>query len=143
MPSAVTVYYPFHPLADRRLKVIAWPRKPATAATVEHPDGSTIKIPVWMLESDAAHFALSKQTFLSLHALAALLDVVALDASARASTMSTEEVHGAAANDVPVRGRSAPRSRSSARSRAAATARRADDASHRGGAATRSTGRRL
>ncbi|MFT5115344.1 MAG: hypothetical protein ACI8P9_004692 [Parasphingorhabdus sp.] len=56
MPSTVTVHYPFHPLVHQHLKVISWPRNSTGATTVQHPDGNTIKIPVWMLQSEAAQF---------------------------------------------------------------------------------------
>jgi hypothetical protein len=49
--------------------VIAWLRQRTNAVTVEHRDGSTIKIPLWMLQPDAARFALSEQRLLSLDAL--------------------------------------------------------------------------
>jgi len=54
MPSTVTVHYPFHPLHKRCLDVVAWPRQAANAATVQHPDGKTLKIPLWMLQPEAA-----------------------------------------------------------------------------------------
>ena len=59
MPSTVTVYYPFHPLHNRCLEVVAWPRQVTQAITVRHPDGNTLKVPRWMLQPDAARFRLS------------------------------------------------------------------------------------
>src|SRR5215475_1121286 len=75
MPSTVTVHYPFHPLINRCLKLITWPRHPANAATVEHPDGKTLKIPLWMLQPDAARFHLCERVELSSSALDALVDL--------------------------------------------------------------------
>ena len=57
MPSTVTVHYPFHPLHNCCLGVIAWPRRATGAATVQHPDGKPLKIPVWMLQPDASKFS--------------------------------------------------------------------------------------
>ena len=74
-PAAVTVYYPFHPLVNHTLEVITWPRKPAYAVTVKHPDGNAVKIPLWMLQPDAAHFHLSGQIELSNSAISALVDL--------------------------------------------------------------------
>ncbi|MGC1951638.1 MAG: hypothetical protein WA970_03455, partial [Gammaproteobacteria bacterium] len=54
MPSTVTVRYPFHPLHNRCLDVVAWPRQATRAVSVRHPDGKTLKIPLWMLQPDAA-----------------------------------------------------------------------------------------
>jgi hypothetical protein len=59
MPSAVTVHYPFHPHHRRCLEVLAWPRNACGAATVVDPGGKTLKIPLWMLEPEAARYRLS------------------------------------------------------------------------------------
>ena len=76
MPSTVTVHYPFHPLHNRSLDVIAWPRRVTGAATVQHPDGKPLKIPLWMLQPDVAQFSLSGQAVLSASALLALADMI-------------------------------------------------------------------
>ena len=76
MPSTVTVHYPFHPLHKRCLNVVAWPRQAANAATVQHPDDKTLKIPLWMLQPEAARFAISEQLELAGSGLLALVDVV-------------------------------------------------------------------
>ena len=77
MPSTVMVHYPFHPLVHQHLKVISWPRHNTGATTVQHPDGNTIKIPVWMLQPDAAQFELQSQIELSSKALMSLVDLLA------------------------------------------------------------------
>ena len=76
MPSTVTVHYPFHPLHNCCLGVIAWPRRATGAATVQHPDGKPLKIPLWMLQPDAARLCLSEQAELAASALLALVDVI-------------------------------------------------------------------
>ena len=80
-PSTVTVYYPFHPLVNHALEVITWPRKPAHAVTIKHPDGKAVKIPQWMLQPDAAQFHLSEPIELSASALSALVDLLTLHSS--------------------------------------------------------------
>ena len=37
------VHYPFHPLRQQSLEVLAWPRQANLSVTVRHPDGSTLK----------------------------------------------------------------------------------------------------
>lgn len=61
MPSTVTVHYPFHPLHNQRLEVVAWPRQSRNAVTVRDPDGTSLKIPLWMLEPQASQLLLSDQ----------------------------------------------------------------------------------
>jgi hypothetical protein len=95
-PTTVTIYYPFHPLVNHALEVITWPRKPAHAATLKHPDGNAVKIPLWMLQPDAAHFHLSEQIELSASALSALVDLLALHASTRVDAQPhPEQTHAA------------------------------------------------
>jgi len=75
LPSTVTVYYPFHPLRRQTLEVLTWPRQAHLSVTVRAPDGSALKIPLWMLEPCAARIELREQVELSLptwRALAAL-----------------------------------------------------------------------
>jgi len=59
MPSTVTVHYSFHPLHNHCLDVVAWPRQTHQAVTVQHTDGQSLKIPLWMLQPDAANIRLS------------------------------------------------------------------------------------
>ena len=65
MLSTVTVHFPFHPLHNRCLDVVAWPRQATSAVTVRHPYGKTLKIPRWMLQPEAARFHLSDQVDLA------------------------------------------------------------------------------
>jgi hypothetical protein len=94
MPSTVTVHYPFHPLHKCCLDVVAWPRHAANAATVQHPDGKTLKIPLWMLQPEAARFALAEQPELSANALLALVDVMQT-CSKVSATKQPEHCHAA------------------------------------------------
>ena len=93
MPSTVTVHYPFHPLHKRCLDVVAWPRQAANAATVQHPDGKTLKIPLWMLQPAAARFALSEQLELTASGLLALVDVVQLCSKVTATNLPEQRKH--------------------------------------------------
>ena len=71
------VHYPFHPLRQQSLEVLAWPLQANLSVTVRHPDGSTLKIPLWMLDPAAARIDLHDQVELNLNAwlaLAALLE---------------------------------------------------------------------
>jgi len=77
LPSTVTVHYPFHALHNRSFEVLAWPRRTALAVTVRHPDGKTLKLPLWMVEPMAAQLHMHDQIELSagaLPAVAALLE---------------------------------------------------------------------
>ena len=77
MPSTVTVHYPFHPLRRQSLEVLVWPRQAHLPVTVRPPAGSTLKIPLWMLDPAAARIDLHHQVELNLptwRALAALLE---------------------------------------------------------------------
>jgi hypothetical protein len=71
-----TVYYPFHPLHGRELRVASRPRNPVFPVTVVDKAGSGLRIPAWMLSPEAAHSQLAEQATLdaqTLRALAALL----------------------------------------------------------------------
>jgi len=50
----MTVHYPLRPLQLRPLEVVAWPRQTHLSVTVRHPDGNTLKVPLWMLDPAAA-----------------------------------------------------------------------------------------
>ena len=81
----MTVHYPFHPLHNRRLDVVIWPRQPHNAVTVKHPDGQSLKIPLWMLQPDAADFRLREQVELPASILLALVDMLPACAKVAAS----------------------------------------------------------
>ena len=83
MPSTVTVHYPFHPLVHHQLQVIRWPRLNSGATTVQHPDGNTIKIPIWMLQPEAAQFERQSRIELSGSALLSLVDLLASASSTK------------------------------------------------------------
>ena len=70
-----TVYYPFHPLHGRELRVTSRPRNPVLPVTVVDEAGSVLRIPAWMLAPEAVHYQLAAQATLdaNLRALAALL----------------------------------------------------------------------
>jgi hypothetical protein len=134
-PSTVTVYYPFHPLVNHALEVITWPRKPAHAATIKHPDGKAVKIPHWMLQPDAAHFHLSEQIELPASALRALVDLLTLHSSTLVEAKSHQE-QSDAATQVHNREQSRDQSQPIAAGRARTKAHRTDGASHPGSIAT-------
>jgi len=71
-----TVYYPFHPLHGRELRVTSRPRYPEFPVTVVDEAGFNLRIPAWMVAPEAAHYQLADQATLdtrTLRALAALL----------------------------------------------------------------------
>jgi hypothetical protein len=128
-PTTVTIYYPFHPLVNHTLEVITWPRKPAHAVTLKHPDGNAVKIPLWMLQPDAAHFHLSEQIELSASALSALVDLLTLHASSKVEVHShPKQTH--AATQVHTRERRGNSSQLTNADRARTKAHRTDGASH-------------
>jgi hypothetical protein len=73
MPSIVTVHYRFHPLYGHELRVVRWCRPGNRGATVEHPDGNTLKVPLWILEPAADRYHLSETIELDGNALTALM----------------------------------------------------------------------
>jgi hypothetical protein len=71
-----TVYYPFHPLQGRELRVTSHPRNLEFPVTVVDETGFGLRIPAWMVAPEAAHYQLADQATLdtrTLRALAALL----------------------------------------------------------------------
>ena len=83
----MTVHYPFHPLHQQSLEVVAWPRPGRLAVTVRQPDGRTLKIPLWMIEPAAAKISLGDQVELTASVLDGL--VALLNAHACTSPRST------------------------------------------------------
>jgi hypothetical protein len=138
MPSALTVFYPFHPLAGQTLRVIAWPRLQDGAVTVDHRDGSTLKIPMWMLQPRAARFAVCDQTVLSREALAGLVDLLAVQ-DFSVAVIGPENGH--AANALSLRDANSKDASPTPLARTTAAARGTDGAGHRGRLTSRS-GRR-
>ncbi len=74
--SRIKVYYPFHPLQGCELDVINKPKKEDGAATVIAPDGARLKIPIWMVSSQAAQIELSEKAEISVRALVALVHLL-------------------------------------------------------------------
>jgi len=68
----VQVFYPFHPLHDKTLQVICRPKAGDGAVTVLEPNGSRLKIPVWMLSSDCAGVEIENKPHLGKDALLSL-----------------------------------------------------------------------
>jgi len=138
MPSTVTVHYSFHPLHKRCLDVVAWPRQAANAVTVQHPDGKTLKIPLWMLQPEAARFVLSEQPELAASGLLALVDVVQVCSMV---TVSNQPEQSHAASHTRSRQRRGCPTGTSDRTRTETTDHHADGTSHCRGRAKQS-GRR-
>ena len=70
------MYYPFHPLRGRELRVTSRPRHPGSPVTVVDKAGFSLRLPAWMVAPEAAHYQLADQATLdaqTLRALAALL----------------------------------------------------------------------
>ena len=129
MPSTVTVHYPFHPLHNRRLDVVTWPRQTHNPVTVQHPDGQSLKIPLWMLQPDAADFRLREQVELPASVLLALVDM--LHACSKGATTHPPEEPSHAANHPGTRQRGGQPSDPDAGTRTRTTAHRMDGAGHR------------
>jgi hypothetical protein len=91
LPLTVTVHYPFHPLQRQSLEVLTWPRQAYLPVTVRSPDGSTLKIPLWMLDPAAARSDLRGQVELSLPTLLALAAMI--DAHSVVLTTVPEPCH--------------------------------------------------
>ncbi len=101
MPSAVTVHYRFHPLHNHCLEVVAWPRQSRNAVTVRDPDGTSLKIPLWMLETHASQLHLSDQVELTASVLLAL--VAFLEARSMVAATTQPEHLAAAALTLATR----------------------------------------
>jgi hypothetical protein len=101
MPFAVTVHYPFHPLHNHSLEVVTWPRQPHNAVTVRDLDGTTLKIPLSMLEPQASQLRLSNQVELAASVLLAL--VALLEQCSKVAATTQPEHPDAADNPRPRR----------------------------------------
>src|SRR5438876_6249212 len=67
-----TVYYPFHPLRGRELRVTSRPRHPGSPVTAVDEAGFGLRIPAWMLAPEAAHYQLAAHATLDARTLRAL-----------------------------------------------------------------------
>jgi hypothetical protein len=74
----VRVYYPFHPLHGRELEVFASCRSADGAVTVEDRSGRRLKIPRWMVATDAAQCELSREVTLDARSLLLLVELMEL-----------------------------------------------------------------
>ena len=72
----VQVFYPFHPLHGKTLRVICRPKARDGAVTVVEPSGSRLKIPVWMLSSDCADVEIEDKPHLGKDALVSLASLL-------------------------------------------------------------------
>jgi hypothetical protein len=72
----VRVFYPFHPLHGYRLRVTRRPKRGEGAVSVIDPAGRRLKIPVWMICSDAAEIRVSDQAHLNGDALLKLASLI-------------------------------------------------------------------
>jgi len=77
MGTNITVRYPFHPLYGQTLAVTSMARRADGALTVAAPDGSHLKLPVWMTVPEAEGHSVSREVAISSRALLNLLEVVA------------------------------------------------------------------
>jgi hypothetical protein len=71
----VYVYYPFHPLNGRELRVFVAARSPDGAVTVEDEKQKRLKIPLWMVAADAARLELVDAPTLNAEALLRLVEL--------------------------------------------------------------------
>ena len=76
-PTQVQVFYPFHPLHGRTLRVICRPKTGDGAVTVMESNGSRLKIPVWMLSPDCADVGIEGKPHLGKEALLNLASLLA------------------------------------------------------------------
>jgi hypothetical protein len=65
----VQVFYPFHPLHGYSLRISRRPKRGDGAVSVIDPVGKRLKIPVWMLLSDAAAITIAEKACLSRESL--------------------------------------------------------------------------
>ena len=72
------VYYPFHPLCGRELRIFVAARSPDGAVTVEDVRRKRLKIPLWMVATNAGRFELTDAPTIDGHALLQLVELSAL-----------------------------------------------------------------
>ena len=76
MGANITVRYPFHPLYGQALAVASKARRADGAETVVAPDGSRLKIPVWMTTPEAEGHGVCDEVAISSRALLKLVEVI-------------------------------------------------------------------
>ena len=74
--TSAQVLYPFHPLHGASLQLIRRPKRGDGAVTVLDSNGRRLKIPTWMLSSEAADARIAEQAYLSKHVLQSLADLL-------------------------------------------------------------------
>ena len=75
--ARVTVHYRFHPLCGRELEVVSTPRSAdGGAVTVADPTGRRLKIPCWMLSTEAGELGLTAQAEVGVRALLNLAELL-------------------------------------------------------------------
>lgn len=99
MPLIVTVHYPFHPLYKHSLKPTVWPRRSDGTATVCHPDGKPLKIPLWMLQTEAAQLHLKEQPEIPFNARLTLEETLRECSTVKAN--DSQEHHHATSHPRP------------------------------------------
>ena len=71
-----TIYYPFHPMQGRELRVTSRSRNPELPVTVVDETGTGLRLPAWMVAPEAAHYHLAEQATLAVQTLRALAAVL-------------------------------------------------------------------
>jgi hypothetical protein len=71
----VVVHYPFHPLHGQELRVFVRSRSPDGTVTVEDAKQKRLKIPLWMVASDAAESRVTAAPTLDAQALLQLVEL--------------------------------------------------------------------
>ena len=90
--STVRVHYRFHPLHERELEVVCTPRAAEGAVTVVDPTGRRLKIPSWMLSSEAAELHLSEQARISVSALRNLAELLTCGVALRTGDTTNDSL---------------------------------------------------
>jgi hypothetical protein len=73
--DSVCVHYSFHPLCGQELRVFVATRSPDGAVTVEDAKQKRLKIPLWMVATNAARFELADAPTLDAQALLRLVEL--------------------------------------------------------------------
>ena len=96
--ARVTVHYRFHPLCGRELEIISTPRSAdGGAVMVADPTGRRLKIPCWMLSTEAGELGLTAQAVVGVRALLNLAELLKVhlsppEAATRSDSLSPTSV---------------------------------------------------
>jgi len=140
LPLTVTMHYPFHPLHRQSLEVLTWPRQAHLPVTVRSPDGSMLKIPLWMLDPAVARVDLHHQVELSLPTLLALAALIDAHSVVLATVPESCHANANVQTDQPRSRRGGAGSAGDGSTRVQATADRPDGPGHRRRVAQRTGG---